>query len=82
MRIEEVLGWTHEQCKDFKDEAFLEAFKEALTVTRPEFAPRPKAASERPLAIAQTPQFQDKLKKLQALGIDISVNDFKSRKKR
>jgi hypothetical protein len=80
MKIEQLLECSAEQLQAMTDAELLKHFEPYLNVTRPEFAPRPQAASNKPTAIAATPQFQAKLKQLQALGIDINSNDFQKRK--
>lgn len=62
------------------DQQLLEHFKQYLNVTRPEFAPKPKAPTNKPTSVASTPQFAKKVEQLKALGLDINISDFQKRK--
>lgn len=83
MSIEELLECSAAQLQAMTDQELLEHFKPYLTVTRPEFAPRPKSTiNAKVVATVNTKQFASKLEQLKALGIDISVNDFRKAGKR
>ena len=82
MKIEELLECSAEQLQAMTDAQLLEHFKPYLNVTRPEFAPRPKAPTNRPVPVAETKQFAAKVAQLNALGLDLDINDFRKRKKK
>ena len=82
MKIEELLECSAEQLQAMTDAQLLEHFKPYLNVTRPEFAPRPKAPTNRPVPVAETKQFAAKIQQLNALGLDLDINDFRKRKKK
>ncbi len=77
MKLEDLLECSAEKLEAMTDAELLEWFKPFLNVTRPEFAPRPKAPTNKPVPVAQTPQFAAKIRQLQEMGMDINLDDFK-----
>lgn len=82
MTIEEVIEMSSAELKAMTDAELLAHFQESLVVCRPELAPRPVAPTNRVTAVTQTASFKANLAKLQAAGLDISVSDFVTKKRK
>ncbi len=77
MKLEDLLECNAATLEAMTDEQLLAHYQQFLCVTRPEFAPRPKAPSNKPTPTANTPQFAAKIRQLQEMGMDINLDDFK-----
>ena len=79
MKIEELLDCSAAELKAMTDAELLQHFEPYFTVTRPELAVRPKAASGKPTGISV--QTNQKLQQLKALGIEIDPRIYLKKKR-
>lgn len=75
MTLEELFDCSSEKLRAMSDDELRKYFEPYFDITRPERVVREKAQP------AMSPDMQLKLKQLASLGIDISPNTFKKRKK-
>jgi hypothetical protein len=73
-KLEELLDADAATLKAMSDEQLLEFFKPFINVTRPEFAPKPKTASDSGGSLVSPEELNNlkqKVAKLKALGIEV-----------